>query len=195
MGKKCEEINEWVEEEVSKPVEEWEERREEKCKKRKWYDPRRWLCWIVVTLVKVIRWIVVKVGKWVVRIVCRVITSALEGLLHVFRGLVTFFRGLFNLDWRMMLDGLTEAITGFLGLAGLILLIIIFIGLGPLGLILLGALIVLDIADYIISEINDYRLREYVKGLVKAKYGSEGETYDAMADALGLEHGAFGYHG
>ena len=193
MGKKCEEINEWVEEEVSKPVEEWEERREEKCKKRKWYDPRRWFCWIVVTLVKVIRWIVVKVGKWVVRIVCRVITSALEGLLHVFRGLVTFFRGLFNLDWRMMLDGLTEAITGFLGLAGIVLLIIIFIGLGPLGLILLGALIVLDIADYIISEINGYRLREYVKGLVKTKYGSEGETYDAIADALGLDHGAFGY--
>ena len=193
MGKKCEEINEWVEEEISKPIEEWEERREEKCKKRKWYDPRRWFCWIVVNLVKVIRWIVVKVGKWVVRIVCRLISSALEGLLHVFRGLVTFFRGLFSLDWRMMLDGLVEIVTGFFGLAGIILLIIIFIGLGPLGLILIGALIVLDLVDYIISEINDYRLREYVKDLVKKKYGSEGETYDAIADALGLEHGAFGY--
>ena len=193
MGKKCEEINEWVEEEVSKPIEEWVEQREEKCKKRKWYDPRRWLCWIVTTLVKVIRWVVVTVGKWVVHIVCRIVTSALEGLLHVFRGLVTFFRGLFSLDWRMMLDGLTEAITGFLGLAGLILLIIIIIGLGPLGLILIGALIALDIANYIISEVNDYRLREYVKGLVKDKYGSGNDTYDAIADALSLEHGAFGY--
>jgi hypothetical protein len=193
MEKKCEEINEWIEEEVSKPIEEWEEKKQEKCKKRKWYDPRRWLCWIEVYFVKVLRWVVVKVGKWVVHIVCRIITSALEGLLHVFHGLVTFFRGLFTLDWRMMIDGVVEAITGFLGIAGLVLLILIFIGLGPLGLILIGLLIVLDIADFVISEINGYRLREYVKGLVQDKYGSDGETYDAIADALGLEHGAFGY--
>ena len=193
MGKKCEEIKEWIEEKVSKPVEKWEEKRVEKCKKRKWYDPRGWFCWLVVILVKVIRWVVVTVGKWVVHIVCRVVTSVLEGLLHIFRGLVTFFRGLFRLDWRMMLDGLIEIASGFLGLAGIILLIVVFIGLGPLGLILIGGIIALDIADYVISEINDYRLRNYVKGLVQEKYGSEGATYDAIADALSLKYGAFGY--
>src|SRR6476469_9529708 len=63
MATECIETQEWIEEEVSKPVEEWVEQTEKKCKKRHWYDPRRWLCWLVTTLVKVVVWVVVTLGK------------------------------------------------------------------------------------------------------------------------------------
>ena len=43
MARICTEVTEWIEEKVSRPVEEWEERQEKKCKKRKLYDPRKWL--------------------------------------------------------------------------------------------------------------------------------------------------------
>lgn len=193
MAKVCTQINEWVEEEISKPIEEWEERQEEKCKKRKWYDPRKWLCWIVTTFVKVVRWIIVKVGKWVVKFVCRIISSVLNALLNVFRGIIIFFRGLFSGNWRMMLDGLTEILSGILSFAGIVILILLIFGLGLIGLILLGILVGADIVDYIIEEVNKDRLRKYVKGLVKNKYGKDEKIYNAISDALGLEHGAFGF--
>jgi len=63
MAIECVEIQEWIEDEISKPFEEWEERQERKCKKRKWYDPRGWFCWLETYFVKVTRWVVVKVGK------------------------------------------------------------------------------------------------------------------------------------
>ena len=47
MALVCTKIDEWIEEEVSKPIEVWEDQQKEKCKKRKWYDPRSWFCWLV----------------------------------------------------------------------------------------------------------------------------------------------------
>jgi hypothetical protein len=51
MTTECVETQEWLEEEVWKPVDDWVEKTEEKCP---WYDPRRWLCWLVTTFVHVI---------------------------------------------------------------------------------------------------------------------------------------------
>jgi hypothetical protein len=47
MAMVCTQVTEWILQEVSKPIEDWEESTEKKCKKRKWYDPRGWLCWFV----------------------------------------------------------------------------------------------------------------------------------------------------
>src|SRR3990172_1870445 len=81
----CTTITEWIREEVSKPIEEWEERTKEKCKKRKWYDPRKWLCYLAVYFVKVIRWIVVTVVRAVVSTVCRLIVAVLGLIWDILR--------------------------------------------------------------------------------------------------------------
>ncbi|GIJ25451.1 hypothetical protein Vqi01_06130 [Micromonospora qiuiae] len=106
MALVCTEITEWIEEKVSKPVEEWEERQEQRCKKRPWYDPRRWLCWLVTILVKVVRWVVVTVGKWVVRTVCKIVTVVVEAVVEIVAGLWDVVVGIVTLDWRRILDGL-----------------------------------------------------------------------------------------
>jgi hypothetical protein len=174
MAMVCTEINEWVEEEVSKPVEEWEERQEKKCKKRKWYDPRGWFCWLVTILVKVVRWVVVTVGKWVVRTVCKLVATVVDIVKDVLSGLWDVIAGVFTLDWRRILDGLIRIGVGaFLGFFRL------------LRIILLG-----DTIDYIIGEVNKGRLRDYVRGLLEAKYS--GETLDQIKEAIRLDHGAFG---
>jgi hypothetical protein len=59
MTTECVETQEWLEEEVWKPVDDWVEKVDDwvektECKKRPWYDPRRWLCWPVTTFVHVI---------------------------------------------------------------------------------------------------------------------------------------------
>lgn len=82
MGRVCREVQEWVEEEIEKPIEEWEDRQEERCRE----EPCNWwmlclnklFCWLVWVTVKVIRWVVVTVGKWVMRVVCEVVNFVLD---------------------------------------------------------------------------------------------------------------------
>src|SRR5688500_10300281 len=81
MGRVCREIQEWVEQSVEQPVESWEDRQEQRCKE----EPCNWwlLClnklvgWLVWVTVRVIRYVVVTIGKWVTRAVCEVISFVL----------------------------------------------------------------------------------------------------------------------
>lgn len=175
MAIECVETQEWIEEEISKPVEEWVEQTEEKCKKRPWWHPLRWLCWLVTTVVKVIRWIVVKVGKWVVRTVCKLVSAVLGFIRDFLVGLWDVIAGIFTLDWRRILDGLIQV-----G-AALIDLIATVARIQYLG----------DTLDYIIEEYNRGQLRDYVRKLLEAKYS--GEELENIKDTLRVDHGAFGY--
>ena len=82
MGRSCREIHEWIEEEIEQPIEDWEDRQEQRCRN----EPCNWwllclnklVCWFVWVTVKVIRWVVVTVGKWVVRVVCEVVNFVLD---------------------------------------------------------------------------------------------------------------------
>ncbi|MER5918261.1 hypothetical protein ABT124_50565 [Streptomyces sp. NPDC001982] len=173
MALVCTEITEWVEEQVSKPIEEWEERQEKKCKKYHWYDPRSWFCWFVTYLVKVVRWVVVTVGKWVTRINCEIITTLLDIVRDVLGGLWDVIAGIFTLDWRRILDGLLR------------------IGIG----VVLGALRLVraplgETIGFIIDEINETRLKKHVRGLLEAAY--TGSTLAEIKEAIHLDHGAFG---
>src|SRR5262245_30391227 len=117
MATECIEQQEWIEEEISKPVDQWVEKTEEKCKKRPWYDPRRRLCWLVTTLVKVVVWVVVKVGKWVVRTVCKVVGALIDLVVNILQGLWDVIAGIFTLDWRRILDGLIQIGAGIVDAA------------------------------------------------------------------------------
>jgi hypothetical protein len=175
MAIECVETQEWIEEEISKPVEEWVEQTEKKCKKRPWWHPLRWLCWLVTTLVKVIRWVVVKVGKWVVRTVCKIVGAVIGFLGAFFTGLWDIIAGIFTLDWRRILDGLIQIGSELINLLAT-LARIQYLG---------------DTLDYIIEEYNRGQLRDYVRGLLEAKY--KGDELQHIKDALRVDHGAFGY--
>ncbi len=171
----CVEIQEWIEEEISKPVEEWEERQKKKCKKRPWYDPRGWFCWLVTYIVKVVRWVTVKVGKWMVRTVCGITDSIFTFFRNFYQGLWDILAGIFTLDWRRIVDG--------------------FIGIGIAGFdsgTKLGRIASLgDTADYIIDEYQRGQLRDYVRKLLEGEYS--GEELENIKDSLRVDHGAFGY--
>ncbi|WP_430412394.1 hypothetical protein [Kordia sp.] len=82
MGRVCREVQEWIEEEVEERIEEWEERQEERCRE----EPCNWwtlclnklFCWIALVLVKVVRVVVVIIGKWITRIVCEIVSFVLD---------------------------------------------------------------------------------------------------------------------
>lgn len=174
MALVCTKIDEWIEEEVSKPVEVWENQQREKCKKRKWYDPRSWFCWLVWVLVKVVRWVVVTVGRWVTRTVCKIVTIIVDVVIAVLSGLWDVIAGIFTLDWRRILDGLIK-----IGLG---------IALGIIGL--LRIVLLCDTFDFARSFFDKRALRSHVEALLDRRY--EGTTRAQIGEAIGLERGVFG---
>ncbi|MEU3193320.1 hypothetical protein ABZ686_22405 [Streptomyces sp. NPDC006992] len=174
MAVVCKEIREWIEEKVSRPVEEWEERTGKKCKKYAWYDPRGWFCWIVTILVKVVRWVLVTVGKWVTRLVCHVIAVTFDFFRDVLAGFWDVLAGIFTLNWRRILDGLIRVFTAA------VLTLIQFVRIALLG----------ELVSFIIDEINDRRIRDHVRKRLERKYS--GETLEQIKKAIRLDHGTFG---
>lgn len=82
MGRSCTEIEEWIEEEVQCPLEVWEERAKERCRRRRcnWWCLccNKWLCWIEIILVKVIKLVTEIVKTLVTRVVCIIINTLLD---------------------------------------------------------------------------------------------------------------------
>jgi hypothetical protein len=173
MAVECVETQEWIEEEVTKPVEEWVEKSEKKCKNWPW--PLNWACKIVTTLVKVVTWVVEKVGKWVVRTVCKVVGTIIGFVRDFFTGLWDIIAGIFTLDWRRILDGLIQIVAGFID-AFLTIVRVVFL---------------LDTVDYIISEYERGQLKVYVRTKLGFKYS--GQEFQDIIDNLRIDYGAFGY--
>ena len=82
MGRVCRETQEWVEEQIEQPVEQWVNQLQQTCVEQdcNWWCLccNKWLCWLVWVVVRVVTWVVVTVGKWVARIVCEVVNFVLD---------------------------------------------------------------------------------------------------------------------
>jgi hypothetical protein len=170
MAKVCTQITEWIEEKVSRPVTEWVEERERKCKKLKWYDPRRWLCWVVTNFVKVVRWIVVNVVKMVITIVCRLIGRVLAILLDIARLIYLGIKALVTWDKCVLQEALSELVDLFIHV---ITILHVFI-------------------DPFADAINKYRLRRYVRDEIEARFADQPDVIEALKDAFHVDHGVFG---
>jgi hypothetical protein len=176
MAIECVETQEWIEEEVTKPVEEWVEKSEKKCKNWPW--PLNWACKVVTTLVKVVTWVVEKVGKWVVRTVCKFVSALVDMVRNVLTGLWDVIAGIVTLDWRRILDGLLGILVGLVD-----------------GILRLARIVYLvDTLDFIFTEINRERLRRYVRKILEAKYSGDEDQIklEQIKEAIRLDHGAFG---
>ncbi|HEX8399093.1 MAG TPA: hypothetical protein VF644_16775 [Pyrinomonadaceae bacterium] len=78
MATICKNIQERIEEQVWKPVDDWVERTEERCEEYDWWNPIGWFCWLVTIVVKIARWILVPVITFVFRVVCEVVNFFLN---------------------------------------------------------------------------------------------------------------------
>src|SRR5687767_4063015 len=106
MAMTCTRMSEWIAEHWSAPVEEWEDRRRQECKKRRWYDPRSWICWLIHYVVKVVRWIVITTLKLVVTIVCRMIDRWISMFVDLLRALYLFAKSLVTWNKCTLQEGL-----------------------------------------------------------------------------------------
>ena len=172
MARTCTEVTEWIETQVSKPIEDWVQQREEKCKKRPWYDPRRWLCWIVTTLVKIIRWVVVTVVTAVITIVCRLISDLLSIIWDLLKFLGHLLKALFTWDKCVLQEALADLGDALVGVYELI-----------------GDVIIRPVID----RIQTYRLRQYVSHEIAQRYWMLPDLIPVLKKKFNVDSGVFGY--
>jgi hypothetical protein len=128
MGRVCREVQEWVEETIEQPIEEWENRQEERCRN----EPCNWwmlclnklICWLVWVTVKVIRIVLVTVGKWVARVICEVVNVVLDAIgfvvalvlsIPILGGIIrTILNWVTEVVWRIV--GLVDFVGSLLGI-------------------------------------------------------------------------------
>lgn len=128
MGRVCSEVQEWVEEQIEQPIEEWENRQEERCREEEcnWWMLclNKLFCWLVWVVVKVIRWVVVTVGKWVTRVVCEVVNFVLDVVgfivelilsIPIIGGIIrTILNWVTEIVWRLV--GLIDFVASLVGI-------------------------------------------------------------------------------
>jgi uncharacterized protein DUF4157 len=115
MGRVCKELHEWIEEKIEKPIEAWEERQQTRCRN----EPCNWwtlclnklFCWLAWLVVKVIRWVVVTVGKWAVRIACEITTFIYD----VTVGSLKILIGILSLNPGLIKEGFDDVVSTLAG--------------------------------------------------------------------------------
>jgi hypothetical protein len=87
MGRICHETQEWVEEQIERPVEQFVNELQRTCVEQEcnWWCLccNKWFCFLVWVVVRIVTWVVVTVGKWVARVVCEVVNVVLDVLAFV----------------------------------------------------------------------------------------------------------------
>lgn len=78
MATICKDVQDWVETNVWKPVDEWVKRTEKRCEEYDWWNPIGWFCWLVTIVVKFVRWILAPVWTAIFRVVCEVVNFVLN---------------------------------------------------------------------------------------------------------------------
>lgn len=192
----CREIVERIEETVWEPVEEWVERRERKCKKRKckkWcLCCNKWFCWIETFLEKVVTWVAKQVVNLVTRVVCEivhdVIVAVIDTIVAAVNILIDVLRIVWNaitLDWEDLKDAFKDLLAHLTDLGPLLVKWLkIAVAVGTFG--------IPYVLGYIRDQINQYRLRDYIRDKLDRVFARDQDRLEAIKDAIHLDHGPFG---
>jgi hypothetical protein len=118
MGRICRENQEWVEENVERPVEEFLGQWSRVCEEQEcnWWCLccNKWFCWLTWIVVRVVTWVIVTVGNWVTRVLCEFVNVILDVIGFIVELILSIpILGAFV---RMVLNWVTEVVWRIVGL-------------------------------------------------------------------------------
>jgi hypothetical protein len=171
MARICTTVTEWIETNISKPIEDKVEQWARECKKRPWYDPRRWLCWLVRTIVSVVRWVVVTVVTTVITVVCHLNNDLLAVIWSVLKLNGHLLKALFTWDKCALQEAVADVVDALVNIFEL-----------------LGDVIIRPVVD----RVQTYRLRRYAKDLIAKRFTQEDVKRRVWA-RFNVDTGVFGY--
>lgn len=91
----CNEVKSFMTQEICEPVEKWVENQKQECKKKKWWNPLTWICWLVTIIVKVIVWVTRYIIVEVINLVCEIVMQTIYIITFPFVWIIDF---LFNFN-------------------------------------------------------------------------------------------------
>jgi hypothetical protein len=136
----CKTLQDRIEESFEQPIIDWEKRQEQRCRDADcdWWTLclNKLFCWLVDIFVKIVRFILVTVVRYIIRIVCEVVSYALD-LVAVFVNMILAIPIIGGII-RTILNWVTEAVNRAVGLVDFGLGLI---GVRPEKLIYVGVMI------------------------------------------------------
>jgi hypothetical protein len=118
----CHDIQQWVEQHIEKPIDQWENKQAKRCKQQScwWWCLccNKWFCWLVWIIVKVVTWVLVTVGKWIARAVCEIVNAVLDAIAYIFNLILSI--PVIGAIIRAVLNWVTEIIWRAVGLIDLL---------------------------------------------------------------------------
>ena len=80
----CTTATTWIIREILNPVDQWVQQQEQRCKRKKWWNPASWFCWLITITVKVVTWITRNILVPIINVICNIITGIIGGLMLPF---------------------------------------------------------------------------------------------------------------
>jgi hypothetical protein len=183
----CREYRQTVRREVSRPMDQFVSMAQQVCNSWPW--PLNWLCSVVVTVIRIVVWVIEVIVEWVVSIVCEVLAVVVQIVLRVIsiivEFVVAFFVCLFT-DFEGWLNAFHELHTGILDLgetlidlAGSLLDATLGI-LEGLGYLLENVVIALASAIPFVGEL----LGRALAGLIRYVFGAVRRAVEILRDVI-----------
>jgi hypothetical protein len=76
----CKTFTTWVNQQVVQPVKQYVNNLLQQCQKKKWWDPRTWICWFIVIVVEIIVLVVQYILVPVVQTICMLVSWLIFGI-------------------------------------------------------------------------------------------------------------------
>lgn len=87
----CITVTTWIEEEILEPVDTWVTQVQQQCQKLPWWDPRKWLCWLVTTVIKVVIWVSRVILVPVLTVICNFVAFVVGWVLMLAATVIVAF--------------------------------------------------------------------------------------------------------
>lgn len=86
MATICKTYQDRIEQKVWEPIDDWIKKTEQRCEEYDWWNPIGWFCWLVTIVVKVVKW----VARIIVTIVFRTICEVINFLANAVSAVINF---------------------------------------------------------------------------------------------------------
>jgi hypothetical protein len=83
MALVCITVTDWITQEILVPVDQWVNELQQQCQQLPWWDPRKWLCWFVTVLVKVVVWVTQNILVPILTVVCTFVAFVIGWIILV----------------------------------------------------------------------------------------------------------------
>jgi len=131
----CDDFRDWVEHEVRDPVTRYREEQQKVCEEQdcNWWCAccNKWLCWFITVVTTFVEWVITIVGEWIITTICNIIVTIIRFIVMAIIHILTWV--------VLFVICFLEALCGVLLFMGALALVILLLAVAAQGAPLIAA--------------------------------------------------------